>query len=290
MSDAYPVHPATGSPSRGPRLRTILLIVALAFAIGLIVMAFAVRGPLGRWLMPTASTGSTAAPMQTAAQPAVALAPARIEQPTIDTNALVTREAQLSAQLATLEARTAIIANDASAASGNAGRAEATLVTVAARRALDRGTPLGYIEEQLRSRFGTSQPRATMMVIQAGRQPVTLQDLRDGLDAIGPQLLSGDSGFFGDLGRTLRNLVVLHKEGTPSPIPADRLARARRLIDAGQAEAALAEITRLPGADRASNWIAATRRYIAARQALDTLEGSALLGRAVPAPQPMAAD
>ncbi|WP_199857167.1 hypothetical protein, partial [Sphingomonas sp. EC-HK361] len=277
-----------GNPPRGPRLRSILIIVALAFLIGLIAMAIAMRGPLGRWMMPATVTQTTQA--QTTAQPATPQLPARAVQPAVDTNLLVTREAQLSAQIATLEARAAIITNDANAASGNAGRAEATLVTVAARRALDRGTPLGYIEDQLRSRFGATQPRATLMVIQAGRQPVTLQDLRDGLDAIGQQLVSGDSGFIGDLGRTLRNLVVLHKEGTPSPLPADRLARARRLIDAGHTEAALAEVSRMPGAARAGNWMTAARRYIAARQALDTLEGTALLGQATPAPQPAAAD
>lgn len=288
MSQADPVFvppAATAGTPRGPRIGTIVTVVAIAFALGLVVMAIAVRGSIGRWLLPAGA--APAAATATTAQPVTAQAAFPRPAQAADTVALATREAALAAQIASLEARTAVIANDASTASGNAGRAEATLVTVAARRALDRGTPLGYVEDQLRQRFGTSQPRATMMVIQAGHQPVTLQDLREGLDAVTPQLLAGDDGAIGDLGRTLRNLVVLHKEGTPSPLPADRLARARRLLDAGQTEAALAEIVRLPGAARTTNWTGAARRYIAARQALDQLESTALLGQAVPAPTPL---
>ena len=55
-------------------------------------------------------------------------------------------------------------------------------------------------------------------------------------------------------------------------MPADRLARARRLLEAGQVEAARAEVERLPGATQASNWMDAARRYIVARKALDILD------------------
>jgi len=73
-----------------------------------------------------------------------------------------------------------------------------------------------------------------------------------------------------------------------SPMPADRLARARRLLEAGQVEAARAEVERLPGATQASNWMDAARRYIVARKALDILENTALMGQAgQPQPTPI---
>ena len=50
---------------------------------------------------------------------------------------------------------------------------------------------LGYIEEQLRDRFGTTQPRAVAAILQAAREPVTIAELRAGLDGIAPELVTG---------------------------------------------------------------------------------------------------
>jgi hypothetical protein len=60
-------------------------------------------------------------------------------------------------------------------------------------------------------------------------------------------------------------------------MPSDRLRRAERALDAGQVEVALIEVLRLPGRENAKDWIAEARRYVAARQALDTIETAALL-------------
>ena len=70
---------------------------------------------------------------------------------------------------------------------------------------------------------------------------------------------------------------------------ADRLARARRLLEGGQVEAARAEVARLPGARDDGNWMAAATRYIQARHALDGIENAAILGRvSQPNPAPVA--
>ncbi len=87
------------------------------------------------------------------------------------------------------------------------------------------------------------------------------------------------------LRRELGNLIVLHRADTPSPLPADRLTRARRTLEAGHVEAALAEVARMPGADSAERWTTAARRYIGARQALDTIETAAILGQGAAAPR-----
>ena len=259
---------------------TAAALVFLAFLLGGVATTLMVRS--GRWLAPTAA--APAIVMKPALQPAVAApVPATAIAATIDPATLALREGVLAGQLAALEARTAAITTDALAAGSQAGRAEALLVAFAARRAIDRGLPLGYLEPQLRTRFGAGQPRAVQLVADAARQPLTREDLRQGLDAIAPDLTTGaDRGWWFGLRRELGSLVVLRDAGMPSPLPADRLERARRLLDAGQVEAARAEVARLPGARGAANWLEAASRYATTRRALEALEATALTGRATP--------
>ncbi|MBE2993439.1 hypothetical protein IFR23_15650 [Sphingomonas sp. CFBP 13603] len=293
MSDYVP----TDRPrARGPRMGVIIALTALAFIAGLGLMAYAAK--MLPWFKATQATAaaSSAARQKLAAGnsgyiPAQPLGPDGEPQAAapIDTTVLATREATLAGQLTALEARTATITTDAAAAGAQATRAEGLLVAFAARRALDRGVGLGYLEEQVRLRFGQAQPRATTLLIQAARQPVTLEDLRQGLDAIAPDITSSTGeNWLDTIQHQIDTLVVLRKAGTPSPMPADRLARARRLLGAGQVEAARAEVARLPGAAQAGNWMDAARRYVVARQALDVIENTALIGQAgQPQPAPV---
>ncbi len=293
MSDYVP----TDRPrARGPKMGVIIALVGLAFVAGLGLMGYAVRTLPWFAGLHSATTGSIPAGQKLASGnsgyiPSQPLGPNGEPQaaPPIDTAVLATREATLAGQLTVLEARTAAITTDAAAAGGQATRAEGLLVAFAARRALDRGVGLGYLEEQLRLRFGQAQPRATTTLIQAARQPVTLEDLRQGLDAIAPDITSSTGeGWLDTIQHQIDTLVVLRKAGTPSPMPADRLARARRLLGAGQVEAARAEVARLPGAAQAGNWMDAARRYVVARQALDVIENTALIGQAgQPQPAPV---
>ena len=196
---------------------------------------------------------------------------------------LTTRSEALAAQLASLESRAGAIDRDSAAAAGQAARAEAILIAFAARRAIDRGVGLGYLEAQLRQRFAATLPRESETVIRAAHARITLEDLRTGLDTAAPALLASDSDWWAGIGSELRNLVVIHRAGEPSPLPSDRLARARRMVEAGHVEAALGEVTRMPGAAQAGNWTAAARRYVEARSALDALEAAAITG-AIAAP------
>lgn len=281
MSDAAPIDPYRRRARPGP----VLLLVLLAFLAGAVLAGYLVRhvawfdrlGLRSAAASPVGNAGESYTPPD--GQPAVA--------PRIDPAVLQTREAALAAQLAALEARTASLGIDAAAAGTQASRAEAVLTTASARRAVDRGQPLGYLEAQLRSRFGATQPRAVAVVIDGARQPVTLEDLRQGLDAIAPDVTTGaGDGWAASLRRELGSLIVLRRAGTPSPLPADRMARARRLVEAGQVEAARAEVARLPGARDAANWENAAQRYLAVRRALDVLEYVALTAQG---PQPVTA-
>ena len=190
-----------------------------------------------------------------------------------------------------LEQRVAEIDSQSRAAAGNADRAEGLLVAFAARRALDRGVALGYIEGLLRQRFGDTQRQAVATIITASRQPVTLEELRDGLAEIGPELTGGgpEQNWWTALREELGELVSIRRAGTPSTIPAERLRRAERALASGQVDVALAEVLRLAGRDEGSEWIAKARRYVLARRALDRIETAALLEPRLPPPNAAAA-
>ena len=289
MTDDQATTPAMTAPSRPPRrARTAWLVtlVLLAFVGGLVLMGYAMRQGL---LEARKTEAAAAAPVTFTPQPEAGVGGARAAAPAVDLAPLVSREAGLAAQLSALETRAATVVSDANAAGAQAARAESVLVVLAARRALDRGQGLGYLEDQLRTRFGQRQPRAVAIIVAAGRRPpVTLEDLRLGLDTLAPDLTAGNAtdDWWTSLKQEIGNLVVLRRAGTPSPIPTDRLARARRLLDAGRVDAARAEVALMPGAATAAAWNEAARRYMQARAALDALETIAMV--APPAVTPIA--
>lgn len=187
-----------------------------------------------------------------------------------------------------LEQRIAEIDTQSRVAVGNADRAEGLLVAFAARRALDRGVALGYLEGLLRQRFGDTQRQAVATIITASRQPVTLEELQEGLQEVGQDLtgVGDDQDWWTALKAELSGLVTVRKADTPSTLPEERLDRATRRLEAGQVDVALAEVLRMPGHENAEDWIAQARRYVSARRALDTIETAALLEPRQPAAPP----
>lgn len=188
--------------------------------------------------------------------------------------------AALEARLAAVAARLDGITEQANQAGGNAARAEGLMIAFAARRALDRGAPLGYLEGELRLRFADAQPRAVATIINAAHAPVTIADLQAGLEEVAPQLL-GTGGAKTDwwtaTKRELSNLIIIRKADTPSPVPQKVIERARLLLSVGRVTSALQEIERLPGREKAENWLQMARQYNEARRALDVIEAAAIL-------------
>jgi hypothetical protein len=200
---------------------------------------------------------------------------------------------EISRRVMRLEQRLGQVDVQTRAAAGNADRAEGLLVAFAARRALDRGVGLGYLEGLLRERFGATQAPAVATVITASRRPITLQALQEGLQKAGPDLTGGspNQSWWSAFKTEMADLITIRRSEAPASMPAERLERASLALDAGQVEIALTEVLRLPGRDKAGDWIVAARRYVAARRALDALETAALLEprvptAAAPAPRP----
>ena len=242
-----------------------LLIVGLFFVAGMLAMGWV----LTRW--------DAAAPYLSWMHPAPEAATVR--PATLMTPEQTAAAGQVERRVEDLESRINRIAERAAAASGNADRAEALLVAFAARRAVDRGLQLGYVEGLLRDRFGQLQPQAVATVISAARQPITLDELRADLDALAPELsgVGTNASWWESMRRELASAIVVRRSDLPPATPDDRLQRAKLAIEGDHVDRALAEVARLPARDKATAWIAKARRYIAAHNALDLIETSALL-------------
>lgn len=271
--------PLPRQPRRRPWLQPVL-IGGTAFALGIVAMIWV----LSRWDSVGQFLGLAPAPVAEAA-PATPAPQRSLLQPA---PAPAQNGSEVDQRIAALEQRLGELGSDAQSAVGNVDRAEGLLVAFAARRAVERGLGLGYLEGLLRQRFGESQPEAVGTVIDFAQQPVTVQQLQASLTEIGPRLTGAGptQDFWGAIGTELANLVVVRRAGTQSTDPRERLARAVSRLEAGQVDQALEEVQRLPGRENGRDWMQAAQRYLAARQALDTIELAAFTAAPTPAPAP----
>ena len=208
-----------------------------------------------------------------------------VRQPDAGRSAFVSAPPADNARIAALENRLASIESATQATAGSVGRADALLIAFAARRAIDRGVALGYLEPLLVQRFGAQHQAAVATVITASRDSVRLDALVADYEALGPSLRGGgpEEGWWSAVRREFGTIVSVHHADAPSPQPQARYDRALARLQGGEVDAALAETMRLPGAGNAGAWVVRARRYIAAHRALDEVESAALLGGGQPA-------
>lgn len=287
-------NPSTPRPAFRRRRsgQTIALASLLAFLLGAALVGWlAWHGELAS-VLPSKDTEKETSTRLAAAAPS----PGPAASPAAAMGAIGAMETRL----ALLEERLSRVDVEADAASGNAARAEALLIAYAARRMIEKGAPLGYVEDQLKLRFADAQPNAVRIIIESARAPVTLDELCGRLDALAPSLANAPAkeGAWTRVKRELSGLFVIRHESTPSPDPESRIARARLLLTTGKINAAIAEVEHLPGAEDARDWIADARRYDATQRALDLIETTAMLeprrlqdarGQTVTQPSPLAA-
>lgn len=183
-----------------------------------------------------------------------------------------------AAKVSALEQRLAELNQQAVAAAGQASQAEALLVAFAARRAIERGLPLGYLETQLRVRFGATQQAAVDRVIASAQKPVTLAMLHETFEKLSPQLIGGakTEGTWDWMTRQIGELFVIRHADSPSPTAESRAERVREALAGGRIDIAIAEVERMPGKDAATEWLAHARDFASTEHALDQLETAAL--------------
>ena len=210
MISDTPIETPVSAPPRGNTLTVALVAGLIAFLAGLAVMAAVFR--FGGWW------DASPAPVSDAARPALSAEPA---VPATDVATLAAREQALAARLDVLDNRIQTSDADARTAASYAGRAEAMMLVFGARRAIERGQPLGPIAGELRTRFGEIDGRAVATVIRGANEPVTLEDLRLAFDQIAPRLSTGVPGesWWDGLRREAATLVIVRKENAASPHP-----------------------------------------------------------------------
>jgi hypothetical protein len=276
----------TAKPKRP--LWTLLALPLVAFLAGLAAMGWL----LARWGTAATFLGIVPAPpaaVEPVPQPmAVEREQAAVPQAEAPAGERLVIDPETTRRVNRLEERLAVLDLQSRAAVGNADRAEGLLVAFAARRAIDRGVALGYIETLLRERFAATEPQAVATVLTVARSPVTVQSLQKQFQEVAPHLSGGgqSQSWWAAFKTEMAGLVTIRRENTPSTQPAERLRRAAQSLEAGQVEVALLEVLRLPGHERADPWIANARRYVASHRALDRLESAALLEPRTPATAP----
>jgi hypothetical protein len=284
MQDEYFSKPRPVT-TRSNGLRAVVLVALAAFVLGCGLIGWlGWTGRLGLDFAKTAQTG-TAEPASTGSALTVAIAPT--SAPIIQAAAAIPSgavDSGLDQRLAGLEQRMTRLDLQANSAAANAGRAEGLLIAFATRRALERGAPLGYLEDQLRLRFAATQPAAVDHVLAAARQPVTLDGLVSALTGLEPRLVRAapQENGWQRFQRGLGDLFVIHRETGSALNAAERLDRAKLLLRTGQIEPAIAEISRLPGSAAAGPWIEQARRYDRAMRGLDLIEAAALSDQRLP--------
>ena len=261
--DYYTSQPAA-RPRTGPSLRAMLLAGLISFLGGAGLIGWLVwhgQVDLGRAPTPTPFMTSHPAPTAVTANPAAPFTATVLEQ-----------------QVSWLERRLAQLNLQTAAFGGNTARAEGLLVALAARRAIEQGKPLDYLEAQLTTRFGAARPAAVTTLAAAAKNPATLDQLAAQLDELGPALLGQpkDEGGWHRLRRELSGLFVIRRDDGKVSRPDQRLDRARLLLRSGQIDAAMSEVSKFPDSAPARDWLIAARHYADAQAALDQIEQAAL--------------
>ncbi len=284
MPDQYPTEPLrpASRPRTGRWLMTGVLLLLL------------VAAGLGAWMVwrGTIDLAAITGKQRLAASPKVAepgpeyVPPVQSPTAAPQAAAPIAAPPPVAAQVGTVETRLALLEDRlsrldlrAAAASGNAARAEGLLIAFAARRTVDRGAPLGYLEDQLKLRFADAQPNAVQTIADAAANPVTLDLLLAQLDTLGLRMagVASNEDSWTKLKREVSALFVIRHESKPSLSPHDRLQRAKLMLATGKVAEAIAEIRHTPGAEGADDWIAAAQRYDLVQRALDLIETTAML-------------
>lgn len=271
MQDEYLSQPRTAPRASGMG-RVIAAVSLLAFVLGAVLVGWiAWRSGLtldrvmGREQPQITAPVLPRAPVATAPTPLAA-------NPAIAQGAFDQRLAALEQRLARLDLQ-------AEAVSGNTARAEGLLIAFAARRMIERGVPLGYLEDQLKVRFSDAQPNAVATIVGAAARPVTLDQLSAQLHAMGPALAQApqDESGWAWVRREVFGLFVIRSETRRQQDPAIGVDRALLKLQEGRIDDAVTEVRRLPGGAGATSWIAAAQRYEQVQRALDVIESTALI-------------
>lgn len=167
-----------------------------------------------------------------------------------------------------------------------ADRAQAMLLLVVARRAMEAGRPFGSLDPALRASFEARYPDAVKSITALGALPVNLVSLRRDFNAMRPLIGAAPvvpprQNWWDALTGTISAAVSRPADSVVAAAPDAAAAAMAR----GDLAAAAAHLRRLPPPRPAAlvNWLAAYDRLQAGSQALAVLETAMALPPPVPA-------
>lgn len=263
---------AARRPRGGRAIAALVVALLLVVVVGVAVLTLRAGSWRVEW--PKALSGVTSGEKDRKATEALAREAQQSEMVARTAAAI----AQDNERIAALEARIEALNRAADEASGRATHAESIMVAAAARRAVERGEPLGYLANQLRLRFAVAQPDAVEKVIAASQRPVTLSYLSAELERLAPTIQGApQASGWAWLRRQGEDLFTIRRNDRLSPDPEARLQRARLYLADHRVDMAIGEVEQLPGRDAARAWLVRARDFLAASRALDAIETSAVL-------------
>ena len=279
----------------GMRLRTLIIFIFIAFIGGIIAAGWAITKYDLFQSKPNNISADKADDIITL-NPETIAAPSTSRQPITngdthqvnnsnEADTIIQRQNNnvndqlINERVDSLDNRLAQIDSQAQQVSGNADRTEAMLIAFAARRAIDSGSTLGYIKDQLQARFISSNGDDVKVIIEAGDNPVRLSALQNQLENNAEFLLktNDDKSTWDIIKKEISELIVIRSTNS-QPLQAEqRLAQIKTALSNRDVKSAITEMEQMPGAANAQEWITYARRYIKVQEALDAIEKTAIL-------------
>lgn len=202
------------------------------------------------------------------------LAPPPANAPSAD---LGIRIGALEARLAQAEAATG-----PGAATGTSSRVTGLVLAFAARRAWERGQPLGEIESELRGHFANNELRFVDTISRNAKLGITNQKLKASFAELVPEIAGANATLWERFSNGMSSIISIRSGANGREGPEGLLNKAKVAVEAGDFETAINKLEQHPRRASAQKWLDDARQYVEMEKALDALEASAFAAPAAP--------
>jgi hypothetical protein len=156
-------------------------------------------------------------------------------------------------------------------------RMENLFLATAVGNAVRDGLPLGYLEDHLNLRFGTTKPQEVATLLKAARNPVTIDSLLLALTGVNQSLSQNSGSSWSNVKRELQTLFVIRKGSKPTTNASGDMVRIRELVKERELQRAMTMMDRLPDNDASRTWKAKAHEYVKIQEAISAIEQAAFL-------------
>jgi hypothetical protein len=166
----------------------------------------------------------------------------------------------------------------------DSARTEAMLLSIATRRAVENGKPLGDLLPRLQKTFGQTHPKALATLSETGEQPLSNAALLSEFEQFAPKLVRPAGTGWPRIQYEFTTMFILRRGDQAISPSTARLARVRQNLIAGDVAAALRLVRAMPGAANGADWIVKAQKAVTVMDALDSIDRAAISAITAPAP------